>query len=52
MRWKEHVVGIAETKNAYKILLEKSGGEQQFRYSGMDGRIILKLSLQVRYENV
>jgi hypothetical protein len=43
MRWAEHVVRMGEMRNAYKILVEKSEGED--RPLGVDGKIILKCFL-------
>jgi hypothetical protein len=43
MRWVGHVARMGEMRNAYNILVSKSGGKREhLKYLGIDGRIILE----------
>jgi hypothetical protein len=53
MEWAEHVAGIKERRGAYRVLVEKSGGQRPLCKPRSRSEICVKMDLQKfgsRYE--
>jgi len=43
MRWVEHVAGMGEKRNAYRVLVRRTEGEKYLEDIASDWRVILTL---------